>query len=74
MRALMDRLDSASFVRIHRSVIVNIACVRELRPAENGDYRVLLRDGTKLTMSRSHRDAVLSRVGGVALAERNRDA
>jgi two-component system LytT family response regulator len=56
MNHLEARLDPRRFVRIHRSTIVNGARIRELQPAFHGDFVVILRDGTELTMSRSFRD------------------
>ncbi len=55
MSGLEARLDPEKFLRIHRSTIVNIERIRELQPWFHGDYIVLLRDGTKLTLSRSYR-------------------
>ena len=55
MEALSRRLDPAKFARIHRSTIVNLDRVREVRPSMNGDFIVVLRDGTKLRLSRSRR-------------------
>src|SRR5205085_12303732 len=43
------------FLRIHRSTIVNLDRVRELQPWFHNDYRVILRDGTELMLSRSCR-------------------
>ncbi|HWN95155.1 MAG TPA: LytTR family DNA-binding domain-containing protein [Methylomirabilota bacterium] len=44
------------FLRISRSTIVNSERIKELQPLFHGEYAVILRDGTKLTLSRSHRD------------------
>lgn len=55
MAATTERLDANRFVRIHRSRIVNVDHVREIRPLWGGDYSVLMRDGTELTMSRTYR-------------------
>jgi two-component system LytT family response regulator len=55
MNGLEARLDPEKFLRIHRSTIVNIERIQELQPWFHGDYVVLLRDGTKLTLSRSYR-------------------
>jgi len=66
MTAVTERLDSPRFVRIHRSRIVNLDFVRELRPLWGGDYTVLMRDGTQLTLSRTYRatlEAILAREG-----------
>jgi two-component system LytT family response regulator len=53
--SLEAQLDPRKFLRIHRSSIVNIDRVRELQPWFHQDYRVILRDGTELTLSRSCR-------------------
>jgi two-component system LytT family response regulator len=58
LRELAQRLDERSFARIHRSTIVNVARVRELRTHINGEYFVLLDCGQELKLSRSYRDRV----------------
>ena len=63
MAGLVTELDPERFVRIHRSTIVQIDRVRELRPAFHGDFIVLLRDGTRLNMSRGYRSAVEAVLG-----------
>jgi two-component system LytT family response regulator len=55
MSALEGKLDPHKFLRIHRSTIVNIERIQELQPWFHGDYVVLLKDGTQLTLSRSYR-------------------
>jgi two-component system LytT family response regulator len=55
MGNLEARLDPDKFIRIHRSTIVNIERIQELQPWFHGDYVVVLRDGTQLTLSRSYR-------------------
>lgn len=55
MAALEARLDPGAFLRVHRSAIVNLDRVRELRPCAGGDYRVLLADGAELRLSRGYR-------------------
>jgi two-component system LytT family response regulator len=52
---LMQKLDTRSFVRIHRSAIVNIDRIKELQPRGHGDYTVLLSSGAKLLLSRTFR-------------------
>jgi two-component system LytT family response regulator len=52
---LESQLDPKKFLRIHRSTIVNIDRVRELQPWFHNEYRVILRDGTELMLSRSCR-------------------
>jgi two-component system LytT family response regulator len=56
MQTVENRLDPRRFVRIHRSSIVNIRKIRELQPWFHGEYKVVLHDGTSLTLSRSFRD------------------
>jgi two-component system, LytTR family, response regulator len=62
--AAMDaRLAPSGFVRIHRSTLVNIERVTELRSLDNGEFAVSLSAGTVLKLSRSYRDALDSIVG-----------
>ena len=63
MNAIEAQLDSDTFFRIHRSHIVNIERVKELQPWFNGEYVVFLRNGTRLTLSRSYRDKLQERLG-----------
>ena len=63
MAGLATGLDPERFVRIHRSTIVQIDRVREVQPAFHGDFIVLLRDGTRLNMSRGYRSAVEAVLG-----------
>lgn len=53
---LEAQLDPARFLRIHRSTIVNLDRVRAIEPLPHGEHRVLLVDGTELTLSRGYRD------------------
>jgi two-component system LytT family response regulator len=53
--SLESQLDPKRFPRIHRSTIVNIDRIRELQPWFHNEYRVILRDGTQLMLSRSCR-------------------
>jgi two-component system LytT family response regulator len=55
LRDLEARLDPRRFVRIHRSAIVALDRVVELRPSAHGDHCVRLRDGTELRLSRARR-------------------
>jgi two-component system LytT family response regulator len=56
MKRMEERLPRGTFVRIHRSVIVNLDRVRELQPWFHGEYVVLLQDGTRLMASRVFSD------------------
>ena len=64
MAALSDRLDPGRFARIHRSRIVNLDYIREIRPLWGGDCMVLMRDGTELTMSRTYRASLQTALCG----------
>ena len=55
LESLESRLNPRRFVRIHRSSIINLDFVSEFQPIWSGDYRVSLRNGTQLTLSRSFR-------------------
>ena len=57
------RLDPDRFVRIHRSAIVQIDRIAELRPDCHGDFTVLLNNGTVLALSRTFRARVEERFG-----------
>lgn len=59
---LESQLDPSKFVRIHRSTIVNIDRVREMKPLFNKDQVLILRDGTRLTVSRTYYDKLLFRL------------
>ena len=56
MKNMEARLDPKTFVRIHRSAIVNIDRIKELEPWFHGEYIVIMRDGTRLTASRVFSD------------------
>src|ERR1044071_3263970 len=53
--SMEGQLDPKKFPRIHRSTIVNIDRIRELQPWFHNEYRVILKDGTQLMLSRSCR-------------------
>jgi len=60
---LEAQLDPRKFVRIHRSAIVNISRIKELQPWTHGEYHVILRDGTQLTLSRNYRENLRNVLG-----------
>jgi two-component system LytT family response regulator len=64
MSAIEARLGGAEFVRVNRSAIVRLAQIREIQPAQHGDYTVILRDGTRLPLSRSLRSQLDRFAGG----------
>ena len=59
---LEQQLPADRFLRIHRSTIVNIDRIKEMQPLCYGEYSVILHDGTRLTLSRSFRERVFSRI------------
>jgi two-component system LytT family response regulator len=67
LRQTMNELEAAlnpeQFARIHRSAIVNLDRVKELRPLFNGEALVLLHDGAELKLSRSRRESLEKRLG-----------
>jgi two-component system LytT family response regulator len=63
MNGVEERLDPGRFVRIHRTAIVNIDRVKELQPLFHGEYQVVLRDGTELTLSRGYRERLQEVIG-----------
>ena len=63
MNGIEVKLDPDKFFRIHRSRIVNMERIKELQPWFNGEYVVILRNGTKLTLSRGYREKLQERLG-----------
>jgi len=58
LKQLEERLTPLGFVRVHRSAIVNVDRIKELEPWFHGEYVVILKDGTKLTSSAAHSQAL----------------
>ncbi len=56
LSGIEGRLDSSRFARVHRSFLVRIDFVRELRALPSGEYRIVLTDGTEIPMSPQYRD------------------
>ena len=65
LRNLETRLDPRRFARVHRSAIVNISCVKQLRRHTHGEYVLVLEDGTELKLSRTHRDQLQRLLGTI---------
>lgn len=63
MSAMAERLPEATFVRIHRSTIVNAERVVELRHRDHREMAVVLADGTELKLSRTYRATAGPRLG-----------
>ena len=56
LRELESRLDPSCFVRVHRSALVNVEYIAEMHPMFHGDYELILKRGTRLTLSRRYRE------------------
>jgi len=63
LKTIEERLDPASFARVHRSAIVNTRFIKAIEPVASGDQRLVLSDGTVLRVSRTHRAALMRRLG-----------
>jgi two-component system LytT family response regulator len=64
-RSLLElerNLDGELFMRIHRSIIVNLERIHKLELQDGGDYEVILRAGDRLRLSRRFRRALLDRM------------
>jgi two-component system LytT family response regulator len=58
MSALSSSLDPNTFLRIHRSIIVNVKRVKDLQAADHGEYVLTLSTGTRLRSGRTYRESV----------------
>lgn len=56
LKKLEKVLDPRRFLRIHRSTIVNVSLIKEMKPQFHGDYMVILKNGERLTLSRGYRE------------------
>jgi two-component system LytT family response regulator len=63
LNELERRLDPAAFIRVHRSAIVRVEAVQALERVSTGAMHCVLRDGTRVPVSRSRREAVTSALG-----------
>jgi two-component system, LytTR family, response regulator len=54
MNGIMERLDPAHFIRVHRSAIVAINRIRHIEPGSHGEYVITMSDGTKVESSRTY--------------------
>jgi two-component system LytT family response regulator len=62
MDGIEKKLNPQKFLRLRRSAIVRIEQIKELQPLFNGEFEVVLKNGTRLTSSRRYRknlDALL---------------
>lgn len=62
LQALEERLFEHGFARSHRSTLVNLTKVQELRPLGEGTWQLTMDSGIDVVVSRSYRDALLARL------------
>ena len=60
---LAEMLDPLKFVRIHRSVIVNIESIKHLERVTHGEFDAILKDGSRTRVSRTYRAQLERRLG-----------
>ncbi len=63
INGLAAKLDPEKFLRIHRSIIINLERIKELQPWFHGDYVVIMQDGTQLISSRNYREQLRKLLG-----------
>lgn len=63
MQSLETKLNPEKFVRVHRSVIVNVEKIKEIYPRSNGDQDLVLQNGRQLMLSRNYRERFFALLG-----------
>jgi len=63
LNELAGHLDPMRFIRVHRSSIVNIDSIVELRPISHGEFEIVLKDGHRSRVSRTYRAELETRLG-----------
>lgn len=63
---LERELDGGQFMRVHRSIIVNLERIHKLELQDGGDYEVILRSGDRLRLSRRFRRSLLDRMNALS--------
>jgi DNA-binding LytR/AlgR family response regulator len=54
LSSMADKLKPYGFIRIHRSVVVNISAVEEIQPLPTGEYRLRVKDGKEYLVTRTY--------------------
>jgi two-component system LytT family response regulator len=57
-------LSPSQFARIHKSTIIRVDAIAEMHPHFNGEYKILMKNGMKVKLSRSYKDA-LQKISGI---------
>ncbi len=63
LKSVAERLDADRFVRVHKSTIVNMAYLASYKSRSNGDYDLVMKDGSELRVSRSYASAFRMKAG-----------
>lgn len=63
IKVIAELLDMDYFVRVHRSALLNINHIKEMKPRLHGDYEFIMQDGAVFRSSASYRDAVRAVLG-----------
>jgi two-component system, LytTR family, response regulator len=58
LNKLAAKLDPRTFLRVHRSIIVNLNAIKEITPGLHGDYEITLQDGSDVRSGRTYSDAM----------------
>lgn len=64
IKNIESQLDADSFLRVHRSVLLNVSYIREMKPWLHGDYQFTMRDDRVFRSSASYREQVRAMLGG----------
>jgi two-component system LytT family response regulator len=64
LSTIEPKLDPERFVRIHRSTIVRIDCIKSLHPLFNGDHIIVLKNGRELNLSRTYHEKLMALLAG----------
>jgi len=56
LSSMAEKLKPYGFIRIHRSVVVNISAVEEIRPLPTGEYRLRVKGGKEYLVTRTYKD------------------
>ena len=65
LTTIEDQLNPDDFVRIHRSLIVNLGAIKEIQPWFHGDQKLVLNNGALLNLSRRYRDEFTKRISSL---------
>lgn len=63
MSSLEGELDRRKFVRVHRSAIINVDAITEIRSLFHGDYVIVLRSGIEIPLGRTYRERLEQALG-----------